>query len=136
MSDIAGGTHEDTVTKLTDAAITDRNLLGKFGTDVDHVAVCGASDRPIGVIEDEASAAELPVSVAMLGGAKRTRRCVASEIIAHNSEIFTAADGKVQNTPTDAGTYYRVGIAMTAAEADGDEIEFMPQVPIEYVVAA
>ena len=136
MGNPAVGTHAGPITKLADAAIADRFLLGKKGTDEDHVAVCGAADRPFGVIEDEAAAAEDPVAVQPLGAAGRSVLMVAAEAIAADVEVFTAASGQVQDTPTAAGTYYKVGISAKAAGTAGDEFEVIPQAPVEYVVPA
>lgn len=134
LANIAEGTHEDSVTKLTDAAIATRYLLVKHGSDVSHVAACGANDKPLGICDDEAGAAEDPVNVQFLGVSKRTRLVVASEIIALDADVFTAANGKVQDEPAVAGTYYRVGRALQAAGADGDVIEIVPVEPVALVV--
>ncbi|MFH0878559.1 MAG: hypothetical protein V2A34_02490 [Lentisphaerota bacterium] len=136
LANIAEGTHEDGLSRLTDAAITTRYLLGKVGTDALHVAACGASDDPLGVIEDEAAAAEEPVNVQPLGAAKRTLKMVASEIIALDARVFTAASGKVQDLPTVNGTYYQVGRALSASGADGDVIEVDPCFPVATVVSS
>ena len=135
LCNIAEGTHEDSVTKLADAAITTRHLLVKQGSDADHIAVCGANDDPSGVCDDEPSAAEKEANVNLLGVIHRTVLMVASEAITAGERVFTAASGKVQDEPTDPGTYYCVGRAMTAASADGDEIEVEPCFPIALVVA-
>lgn len=123
FANIAEGTHANSLTKKADAAITTRYLLGKIGSDVNHVAACGASDIPIGVITDEAAAAEDLVAVEMLGVSKRSILMVASEAISAGEHVYTAASGKVQDLPAGAGTYYEVGLALTAASADGDIIE-------------
>jgi len=135
LANIAEGTHVDSVTKLADAAITTRYLLVKEGTDVDHIATCGADECPVGVCEDEPSAAEMPVNVALFGCAQRTRKMVASEEISSMALVYTAADGKVQDEPAVAGTYYRVGRALTAASTDGDEIEVDPYPPLAFEVS-
>jgi hypothetical protein len=135
LANIAEGTHHGSITKKTDAAIATRYLLGKFGTDVDHVAVCGASDMPLGIISDEASAAEELVAVQFLSATDKTRKCVASEAIAITDELYTAANGKVQNLPAGAGTYYKVGRPLQAAAADGDVIEFESCYPTAVVVS-
>lgn len=128
------GTHVGNVTRKTDAAITTRNLLGKVGSDEDHIAVAGANDQPIGVITDEAAAAEEVVNVALLGAADATRKVVAAEAIAAGADVYPAANGKVQDTPAGAGTYYKIGVALCAAAADGDPIEIMPCVGQKLVV--
>src|SRR5688500_4284064 len=95
LANIAEGTHEGGITKFTDAAITERWLLGKIGSASDRVAVCGVSDIPIGVISDEASAAAEAVSVSLLGSARGTVRMVASAAIAQGALLEPAASGRV-----------------------------------------
>jgi hypothetical protein len=132
---IAEGTHAGSLTKKTDAAIATRFLLVKFGTDVNHIAVNGANDKPLGICPDEAAAAEEDKAVDLLGVAKSTLRCVASEAIAITDELYSAAGGKVQNLPAGAGTYYKVGRPLQAAGADGDVLEFEPCFPVAVVVS-
>ena len=122
-SNIAEGTHERAVWRKTDAAVASRNLLGKVGTDATHVALCGASEIPLGPITDEAAAAEELVNVELLGVTGRTLLLVASEAITAGEHVYTAASGKVQDLPAGAGTYYEVGLALTPSTNDGDLIE-------------
>lgn len=136
LVNIAEGTHEGSLTKKADAAITTRYLLVKFGTDVNHVAINTDGDKPLGVCTDEAAAAEDLVAVEPMELALRSQLMVASEIIALDADVFTADDGKVQNEPAVAGTYYKVGRAITAAGADGDVIEVLPCAPVALVVPA
>ena len=135
FANISGGTHDGSYTKKTDAAVSTRYLLGKVGSDVDHIAACGASEIPVGVITDEASAAEELVAVELLGVTKRTLRMVASEAIDAGEHVYTAASGKVQDLPAGAGTYYEVGLALTSASADGDLIEVATCVARKTVVS-
>lgn len=133
------GTHDGAVNRLPDAAITTRNLLYKVGSDADHVAVCGASNIPIGTIDDEVSSAEVSagnqfLSVKLLGKGG-TKRMVASEAISAGAKVYTAASGKVSLLSASAGTYYEVGTALTAAAADGDVIEVADSSPIKVVVS-
>ena len=121
---ITVGTHKGNVTRKSDAAITARFLLGKAGSDEDHVAVAGVGDKPLGVITDEASAAEENVNLALLGGSDETRNGVASGAIAAGDNIYPAAAGKV-STLASGGTHYLAGRALTAA-ADGELVEFIP----------
>lgn len=131
---IAEGTHDCALSKLTDAAITTRHLLYKFGSDAGHIAVMAAtSDVPVGTVPDEASAAEEDVSVLLLGRGP-TKKMIASEAIAVADEVFTTATGKVQNRPAGAGTYWYVGRALTAAAADNDPIEVNDCVPVRVVI--
>jgi len=134
LCNLGVSTHEIAKTYLTDAAVATRYLLGKIGTDAAHVAACGASDIPIGVITDEAAAAEEEKAVELLGISNRTLPMVASEAITAGEAVYTAAAGKVQDLPTGAGTYYLVGYALTAAAADLDVIEVLHCAPIATVV--
>ncbi len=109
FSNVTEGTHEGSITKKTDAALSTRFSLVKIGSDADHIAVCGAGDRPLGIATDEAEAAEDNLNVNLLGSSSSTQKAVASEAIAVGDSVFTAASGKVQNEPGGAGTYYLVG---------------------------
>jgi len=134
-ANIGEGTHEGGITKLADAVISQRHLLGKHGSDVDHVALCGASDSPLGTITDEATAIEDPVAVDMLGQGASTKKMVASEPMTYDAEVFTAAGGKIQGLPVVAGTYYRVGKLLKSAAADNDVVEVASHVAIELVIS-
>jgi hypothetical protein len=116
---IAEGVHKDSITKLSAAAITARHLLYKQGADVNHVAVSGASDQPLGVVADEATAAEENIAVLLLGKGP-TKRMVASEAITAGVAVYAAASGKIATTGT-----ILVGVSLTAADADDDVIEVL-----------
>jgi hypothetical protein len=136
FANIAEGTHADgCITKLTDAAIATRFLLFKVGSDGNHIAANGANDMPLGIVDDEASAAEKRVSVQLLGVRSGTLLMVASEAITVGENVYSAASGKIQDLPAGAGTYYRVGVALTAAGADGDLVEVQHCVPQATVVS-
>jgi hypothetical protein len=112
------GIHEDSLTRLTDAAITVRHLLYKVGSDADHVAVSGASDLPIGTCDDEASAAEELVTIKLINKGA-TKRMVASEAMASAGVVvYAAASGKIALSGTVV-----VGTLLTTAGADGDVVE-------------
>lgn len=135
LANIAEGTHGDgKITKLTDAAITTRHLLYKPGSDANHAAVSGAAEIPLGTIADEATAAEEAVTVNILGSSPGTLLMVANEVITQGEHVYTAASGKVQDLPAGAGTYYELGIALTASAADGDLIEVAHCVPRKTVI--
>ncbi len=131
------GVHDAGLTRLTDAAITTRHLLYKLGTDAAHIAVCAATiDAPLGVVDDEADAAEKEVALLILGKGP-TKLMVASEAIAVGDALFTTTTGKVQNFPgAGAATYWQVGIALTAASGDGVLVEVADCVPVKLVVGA
>lgn len=135
---IAEGVHGDgCVSKLTDAAIALRNVLVKIGSDISHVAVTtAATEIPLGVANDEASAAEENVNVQLLGAKQGTILMVASAPITAGDLLQAAAAGKVATLGTGgAGTYYIVGRALNAAAADGDLVEVAHCVPVQRVVS-
>ena len=68
------GTSKNSRRYRASAAITTRFLLGKMGADDEHIAaVAATSDKPIGVITDEAAAAEEATSVLLQFSARTTR---------------------------------------------------------------
>jgi hypothetical protein len=118
---LASGVRPDgKLAKLTDAAITTRYLLYKSGSDVDHVAVAGATDQVIGTVDDLAAAAEELVTVHPLGKGDRTKRMVANGAITAFTKVWQAASGKVGATGTRC-----VGLTLEAASADLDVIEVL-----------
>lgn len=136
LANIAEGTHGNgVITRKTDAAITTRYLIGKIGSDAAHVAVAGAADVPLGIIEDEASAAEELVPVKLFGSGQGTSLVVASAAIAAGDFVVAAASGKVRTLPGTTGTYYILGRALHAAAADGDLLEIDPTPVTQRVVA-
>jgi hypothetical protein len=122
---------------LSSAAIATRYLLAKVGADDEHIAVVAATaDKPIGVITDEAAAAEDPVNVELLGVTNRTLPMVAAGAIAIGADVYATAAGKVDVKPTAAGTYWRVGVALTASGANNDPIEIALSKPRKLIVIA
>lgn len=135
---IAEGVHGDgCITKLSDAAIALRNVLVKIGSDISHVAVTTAgTEIPLGVANDETSAAEENVNVQLLGAKQGTVLMVASAPITAGDLLQAAAAGKVATLGTGGnGTYYIVGRALNAAAADGDLVEVAHCVPVQRVVS-
>ena len=124
------------ITRLADAALTTRHLLVKVGSDGSHFAVCTADDLPLGVCRDEPDAAEYPAAIKVPGCYDKTLIVVASEAIAVDDDIYTDEGGKVQDEPAVAGTFYKIGKALTAASGDGIELEIAHHAPIKVVVIA
>lgn len=129
-------TNKDSRSFKTDAVISTRHLLYKPGSDSEHIVVNTAAVCPLGTVPDEADAAEIDIEVRLLGIYDGTLIMVASGVITADAEVYTDAAGKVQAEPTVAGTYFRVGKALTAAAADGDRIEVQHHKPIKVVVMA
>lgn len=134
-ANIAGGTHAGVLSKRATAAIATRHLLVKFGATADLIEVNGANDKPLGPCPDEAEEAGDVVAANLLGLRGSTEFMVAAEAIAVGVDVFTAAGGKVQDLPAGAGTYYKVGVALVAADGDGDVLEVAPCQPVETVVS-
>jgi hypothetical protein len=137
LANLGVSTHENAKTYFADAAFASRFLLAKIGSDAEHIAINTDGDVPIGVVTDEvatADIAKIPMAVELLGISNRTLTMVASEAIDAGEDVYTEDGGKVQDLPTDAGTYYKVGKALTAAGADGDLIEVLHCHPVALVV--
>lgn len=118
-----------------DDTVSSRHLLFKQGSDANHLAICGAAYRPLGTVDNKSLVAEDRATLLALGFGK-TVKMVASAAISAGDNVYTAASGKVQGTPTSAGTYYLVGQARTAAGADGDIIDVYSQRPVRVIVLA
>jgi hypothetical protein len=127
-----GTTPGGKVTRRADAAITTRYLIVKKGTDATHIALNAASTtQPLGVCLDEPAAAEDLVAVQLLGSNVGTVKMVASEAIAVDALVYTAANGKIQDPPAaSSGVAYKVGRALQAAAGDGSVIEVEPCFPL------
>jgi hypothetical protein len=109
-------------TATASGAIVDGTLV-KFAS----TGVVAANDGvPCGVALSAADTAT-EVGVQALGGAGRSVVMLASELI--------AAGTKVKTLPVAGGTYYIVGQALTAAAADGDQVEVAPCAPVKIVVS-
>lgn len=121
---------------LADAAHSARHLTVKRGSDAAHFALGTAADEPLGICQDTPSAAEEPANVALFGRASGTMKAVGSEEIAVDAAVFCAANGKLQNTPSEAGTYWRVGKAVTACAGDGGQFGLSHHAPVRVVVLA
>lgn len=139
LSNTAGvaGTHGDgCVTRRSDAAQPLRNALVKIGSDADHVAVTTAgTENPLGVCNDEATAAEQYVNICLLGQKPGTVIMSAHAAIAAGDMLVAAADGRVQTLPATSGTYYVVGRALNAAAAQDDDVEVAHTLPYPVVVS-
>jgi hypothetical protein len=129
-ANVAEGTHGGgNVTLVLDNAFASDYLLAKRGTDASHIDICTAGDEPLGPVPDQGAAGD-SVAVQLLGSVKGTVKMVASEAIAQDAYVYTAAAGKVQDEPGVAGTYYIVGKAAQAAAADGSVFEVIPLTPV------
>lgn len=83
------------------------------------VNVCNAiTGVAVGVLRNKPDAADKAAEVAILG----TTKVIAGAAISVGAKVAPTAAGKAQ---TAVSTQYSRGIALTAAAADGDEIEIL-----------
>ena len=123
------GTHPGGRFTATASGAVSENTLVKLSS----AGVVAANDGvPCGFAASDADDGS-EVGVHALGGADSTRRGIASAAIAVNA-ILIADSTKVKTLPVAGGTYYIVGQALTAADADGDLIELAPCAPVKIVV--
>lgn len=117
------GTHTNSVAKVADAALA-AALLVTRGTDDDHINLAGASDVPLGVIEQNNSAATGERITVLLLGVNETRVLTANGAITANSLVYGAASGKCASSGTQC-----IGVAITTTTTDGDFIEVKTCIP-------
>lgn len=124
--------HRGIKTLRAEAALTAHSFV-KLGTGEGQVLPAGAGDQPIGWVIDDAATGE-DIAVHLMGSAPITAVVRAAAAIPHSANVYTAADGKCTVVPTAPGTYWRAGIALTNATADGDEIEVDPTAPVAVTI--
>jgi predicted RecA/RadA family phage recombinase len=83
-----------------------------------------STDDPIGVAQNDADSGE-NVTVKHLGDGG-TLEMTAAGVITAGAVVYAAANGKIQALPEASATYRKIGIALEAADADGDIIEVLP----------
>jgi hypothetical protein len=115
--DAAVETHETTITRTNDAAVTARHLLWKKGAADGSVAVCGENDVPLGTIDNVEAGTGIRQTVLLLGKGP-TKKMVADGGIAAGALVYAAASGKVDAIGTQI-----VGVALTAAANNNDILE-------------
>ncbi len=130
---------ENAVSLTPDAAHA-LNLIVKRGTDAEHYDVCGAADEPLGIVADEAASDAGSLShrrgITLLGSWRKPELVTASEAIAVGDWVYTAANGRVQNEPGGAGTYWRLGKALSPASGAGKMFVIQPTQPVMLTVFA
>lgn len=110
-----------------EVTISTRYLLVQKGAADNGFIVNVATTRPWGPVLDEPTSGD-KAAVFGLGAAAGTTKMVANAAITAGALVYTAAAGKV--SPTFGATLYMVGRAVTAAAADGDVIEVLPNFPL------
>lgn len=100
------------------AAVSRRRRVKLNGATIEH---CTGSDKGIGQVENDAAIGEA-VAVC-LDNAPGTREGVAHDAISAGADVYAAAAGRVASTGT-----VKVGVALSAATAQDDLIEYLPLV--------
>ena len=130
-------------TFFPDAAVSDKFLLGKAGSDQNHVAVIAAqTDIPTCVIEDGttrsgATVLDVPVKCEPLTGNPELLWCKARGACVDGEALLSYGNGQVIGYAAAAsGNYYQVGVVYgdsatgSATIADADGVHFAPMVPV------
>jgi len=104
------------------AAALGANVLVKFSA-ANTVALCGATESPIGVTRNAVFTAGDLVGVDLLN-AEGTIKMKAGGAITAGAKVYAIANGKIDDT--DPGSCIKVGVALQAATADNDIIEVLP----------
>lgn len=86
--------------------------------------LAGAESEGIGTVFD--SPFDDPRATVALYNKPGTQIMIASGAINAGADVYAAADGKVSMLPVEAGTYHKVGVALTATAAEDDGIEVAP----------
>lgn len=135
MINEAGSHATGKLTRKGDAALAFRAFV-KPGSDDNHVAVTTApTECPLGQTTHATDAAEDEVGVDLPGASEGTKVAVAAGAIAVNDRICATALGRAEKLPSEAGTYYVTGRAVTAAGAAGIPFEYEGCTPYPVVVA-
>lgn len=82
------------------------------------------TDNPIGVAKLNVKSGE-DVSINPMNKQGTVEICAAGAV-SQGTDVFAAADGKIQALPAAAGTYRKIGLAMAAASGNGSIIEVLP----------
>lgn len=85
-----------------------------------RVSVAGLGDKDIGTAHRQAFAADDVIAV-RLRSAQGTHRVIASEAFAAGAQLYTEANGQVQDTAATGS--FQVATALEAASAGGDVVE-------------
>lgn len=137
---------------LPDGAIPAKFLLGKSGSDQNHIAIVAIqADEPVCVICDSTvrngvTILDFPVGCSPLTGTPRQLWCLAGGTINDGDDLVSKGNGQVlslQDAGTAAGTYWKVGNAYgdsatgsaTVTDEACDGVTFRPCTPVEVTKA-
>ena len=132
LANVAEGTYERAKTYILDNTVGSAHLLAKLGNTVTDADLCDASDVPFGVFQDPGAAAD-SVAVEFLGKG-RTKLGVADAAITYADLLVPAAGGEVKKIPTDPGTYWVIGRAISTQATIGGIVEYVDCVPYQATV--
>lgn len=132
----------DTTTASTLATVLAANsasggrfLLVKKSTDGDHITTCTTGDVSVGICEDsyDANNTDVPVNVAVHGGAPGIRRVVTDGTVTDGVPVKPGTSGQcTPSTTADAGTFGRAYIRSDETSAAGDVINVITVPPFKY----
>lgn len=133
-------THKNNITKIASANLSKGTVVKLKSTDTTKIEACAATDAAaIGIVLDAVKSGD-NVAVALLGIANHTVEAIANAAISAGAKVYLGASGKVQPAPAAgaaAQTVYCIGVALTAAYADGNIVELAHRAPtIETIAAA
>lgn len=132
FANVAEGTYENGKTFLADAAFAETHLIGKLGAAIGGIDVCGVGDVPFGVVDEAAASADY-TNVQFLGkGPSKIARAVGT--VTFKERLVPAAAGRVRTLPTDPGTYWVIGVALSTQATTGQLVEFADCAPQQVVV--
>ncbi len=120
------GFHDGALSRSAEVAIA-AHLLVTFGTaPATQVKLNTAATRPLGTMYDDTDLNKIGAVIPHLTG--KTKIVIASKAIPAGVRVYGTAGGKV----TDAVVIgaYLIGESLTAAAADGSELEIMPLSPV------
>lgn len=132
FANIGEGTYSDGIKSyIPDAATASRYLLYKKGSDVDHCAITGLNDTPLGPSDDQADAV-IPIAIKLLGAVKGTVRVVTDGTVNDGDRVKCGANGQVTQAATADVSFGMAIIPTDCSKAAGDAISIIPAIPAKY----
>lgn len=132
-------THKNNITKTASADMSKGTVVKLDSSDSSKISACAATDaNAIGVVLDSVKGGD-NVAVALLGVANHTVEVLAGGAISAGEKVCLAANGKVSAFPAKSGSVQNVlcvGVALTAAYADGNIVELAHRAPAAETIAA
>lgn len=117
--------------KLSTVSLTAMLLVGLTSTADTFALTANGTAQVVGVTDEVVTADQLARKVQTLHAPFGLHRLIASGAIPAQSPIAPAADGKTQAATSGVASFNVIGIALTAAAADGDSYyAFLGQTPL------